>query len=261
MLLAIDVGNSETVLGLFDGDRLCHQWRVTSFPRCTGDELFVLLHALLTSEGRATGDVTAMAVCSVVPEISSAYRKLGERMHGTGPLFIGLATVPDLPILNLDPASVGADRLANAVGARELHGSPAIVVDLGTATTYDVLSPKGEYAGGVIAPGILTSAQALFQRGARLARVEVRPPDRVVGRTTEESMQAGIFLSAVGAIDSLVRAIIAEQGFPPDVPVVATGGLAAPVARAAETITAVDESLTLSGIRLVWERNRAGGGS
>jgi len=253
MLLAIDVGNSETVLGLFEGERLRHQWRVTSFPRCTGDELFALLHALLASVDRTPAVVTGIAVCSVVPELSSAYRSLGQRLHGEDPLLVGHETVPDLPILNLDPASVGADRLANAVGVRRAYGSPAIVVDLGTATTFDVVSAKGEYVGGVIAPGVLTSAQALFQRGARLPRVEVRPPLRVVGRTTEESMQAGIFLSAVGGIDSLVRAIVEEQGFPPGLPVVATGGLAGSISEASKTITAVDAALTLNGVRLVWE--------
>jgi type III pantothenate kinase len=202
--------------------------------------------------------VTGLAVCSVVPELSSAYRSLGHRLLDEPPLLVEPATVPDLPVLALDPASVGADRLANAVAVRSLHGAPAIVVDLGTATTYDVVSAKGEYAGGVIVPGILTAAQALFQRGARLARVEVKRPERVVGRTTEESIQAGIFLSAVGGIDSLVRAIIHEQGFPPDVPVVATGGLAELVSGEAETITAVDPALTLTGVRLVWETNRGG---
>jgi type III pantothenate kinase len=254
MLLAVDVGNSETVVGLFQNDDLEHYWRLTSLPRATEDELSVLLHALLTGKGWEVVDLTGMAVCSVVPEVVPAYRKLGAQMLGRDPLVIDHEAVPDLPILNHDPATVGADRLANAVAVIETYGAPAIVVDLGTATTFDVVSRDREYAGGVISPGISTSANALFQRGARLARVEIRKPSHVVGRSTEESMQSGIFFGAVGGIDSLVRAVVEEQGFDPGLPVVATGGLASAVAGASETITNVDETLTLTGIRLIWDR-------
>jgi type III pantothenate kinase len=254
MLLAVDVGNSETVVGLFAGDRLAHYWRLTSLPRATEDELSVLLHALLASQGKERRDVSGVAVSSVVPEVVPAYRKLGVQILGRDPLVIDHQAVPDLAILNHDPATVGADRLANAVAVMAGYGVPAIVVDLGTATTFDVVNRKREYAGGVIAPGITTAANALFQRGARLAKVEVRKPAHVVGRSTEESMQSGIFFGAVGGVDSLVRAIVKEQGFDPGLPVVATGGLASAVAEASETITHVDETLTLTGIRLLWER-------
>lgn len=256
MLLAVDVGNSETVVGLFQKDRLDHFWRLTSLPRATEDELSVLLHALLSTRGRAGSDLDGIAVSSVVPDVVPAYRKLGVKTLGHEPLIIDHQAVPSLLILNHDPATVGADRLANAVAVIETHGAPAIVVDLGTATTFDVVGRKGEYAGGVISPGIATSANALFQRGARLAKVEIRKPAHVVGRSTEESMQSGIFFGAVGGVDSLVRAVIKEQRFDPKLPVVATGGLASAVAEASETITHVDETLTLTGIRLIWEQQQ-----
>lgn len=255
MLLAVDVGNTETSLGLYAGRDLVHDWRLASSPRQTGDELGVLLHALLASVDRRLADVTDIAVSTVVPGLIAAYRRLGERLLGKEPLIIDHRSVPGLRILNMDPASVGADRLVNAVAATELYGRPSIVVDLGTATTLDVIGPQGEYAGGVIAPGILTAANALFERGARLARVEIKLPDRVVGRSTEECMQSGIFYGAVFSVDGLVRAIFREQGFAAGTPVIATGGLAGAIQAASETITRVDPTLTLTGIRMVWERS------
>ena len=162
MLLAVDVGNSETSFGLFDGEALVHHWRLTTSPRQTGDELLVLLHALLASEGGSQRDVKHMALCCVVPELVLAYHALGRRLLEREILVVDHTTVPYLEILNLDPASVGADRLVNAVAAAKFHGAPSIIVDLGTATTFDVIGKKGEYMGGVIAPGILTAASALF---------------------------------------------------------------------------------------------------
>jgi type III pantothenate kinase len=253
MLLAVDVGNSETSFGLFDGKKLLRHWRLTSSPRQTRDELFVLLHALLRSAGRDEHEVTDVAVSCVVPELIPAYRGMGELLGSQRTLIIDHRTIPDLEILNLDPATVGADRLVNAVAAAKLYGKPSIVVDLGTATTLDVIGSRGEYAGGVISPGILTAAGALFARGARLSRVEVKAPPRVVGRTTEESMQSGIFLGAVFAVDGLVQAIMKEQGFPSGTPVVATGGLASAVKEASKFITAVDLDLTLLGIQIIYE--------
>ena len=254
MLLAIDVGNTETLVGLFREAELAGQWRLTTAPRQTGDELSVVIHALLGAFGHDPGAVTGIAVSSVVPDLVPAYRRLGTRMTGREAFVIDHRAVPDLPILYHDPDTVGADRLVNAVAVIETYGKPAIVVDLGTATTFDVVNARGEYAGGVIAPGIATSANALFQRGARLARVELKRPERVVGRSTVESMQAGIFFGAVGGVDALVRAILREEGMPAGAPVVATGGFAPMVGEASETITHVDETLTVRGIRLVWER-------
>jgi type III pantothenate kinase len=252
MFLAVDVGNTETSIGLFSGIDLEEHWRLTSSPRQTGDELGVLLHMLLASVDRKPAEITGIAVSSVVPGLVPAYRRLGEKILGREPLIIDHRAIPYLKILHLDPASVGADRLVNAVAAAELHGRPSVVVDLGTATTFDVIGPEGEYVGGVIAPGIITAAGALSERGARLPRVEIKAPSRVVGKSTEESMQAGIFFGAVYAVDGLVRAILKEQGFPADTPVIATGGLALAIQSASETITVVDPTLT--GIRIVWER-------
>ena len=254
MLLAIDVGNSETLVGLFREVELLSQWRLTSNPRQTGDELYVVIHALLEAFGHHAGQVTGVAVSSVVPDLVPPCRELGRRLTGRDAFLIDHRAVPYLPILYHDPESVGADRLVNAVAVMESHGKPAIVVDLGTATTFDVVNAKGEYAGGAIAAGIATSAGALFQRGARLARVELKRPEHVVGRSTAESVQAGLFYGTVGGVDALVRAIIREEGFPEGIPVVATGGFAAMVAEASETIGEVDETLTVRGIRLVWER-------
>lgn len=258
MLLAIDVGNSQTVAGLFAGSELKADWRVTTRAAQTGDELAVLVRALLASAGVAVGEIRGVAVSSVVPALTPEYRRVGERLFGRAAFVIDHRTVPDLRVAVPDPASVGADRLVNAIAARETYGAPVIVVDLGTATTFDVVDARGDYVGGAIAPGVGTAADALFQRGARLAKVEVRRPDRVVGRTTEESLQSGIYYSAVGGVDALVRRIIDEMGFPAGVPVVATGGLAAMAAASSTSITAVDEHLTLRGIRLVWERVETG---
>lgn len=257
MLLAVDVGNSETVVGLFEGQTLLLHWRLTSSPRQTGDELAVMIHSLLYSAGHRPEAVDAMVVSSVVPELMPAYRAVGERLFRRPPLLVDHAAVPELDILYHDPASVGADRLVNALAVIDGYGAPAIVVDLGTATTLDVIDDRGRYAGGVITPGVGTAASALFQRGARLARVEIKRPGHVVGRTTEESMQSGIFYGAVGAVDTLVRKIVHEQKMDPALPVVATGGLAGAIASASETITAVDETLTLTGLRLAWERHAA----
>jgi type III pantothenate kinase len=253
MLLAVDVGNSETLVALFAGDRLAHSWRLTSSPRQTGDEIAVLVNVLLGSTGRRAEALSGIAVSSVVPGLTAEYRRVAERLLGRPPFILDHRTA-GVPVLYLDPASVGPDRLANAIGVLDRHRGPAIVVDLGTATTFDVVTARGEYAGGVIAPGVATAANALFQRGARLAPVEIRRPERVVGRTTEEAMQAGIFFGAVGGVDALVRAILREQGFGPQTPVVATGGLAPLIAEASETLTEVDPALTVNGLRLAWER-------
>lgn len=258
MLLALDVGNTETSVGLFDGADLRRHWRLTTLAGHTGDEIGVTLHALLASEGIAAEAVTGMAVSTVVPDLVAAYRGVGRRLLGTEPLVIDHTTVPGLRIRHLDPATVGPDRLVNAVAVTAGYGSPALVVDLGTATTVDVIGQDGDYLGGLIAPGITTAADALFRAGARLARVEIKAPAHVVGRSTEECMQSGIFYGAVGAVDAMVRRVVKEQGFPADVPVVATGGLAGSIRDASETITAVDPALTLTGIRLVWETAAAG---
>jgi type III pantothenate kinase len=252
MLLAIDIGNSQTVVGLFEGDRIRSQWRLTSQMTRTADELALQLRALLAEEGLAPGAVTRFAVASVVPGLTPEYRRVGEELFRTPTVVIDGTTDTGIPLLVPDPRSVGPDRIVNLVGALARHGAPAVVVDLGTATTFDALDTEGAYVGGAIAPGIGISAEALFQRGARLARVELMAPDRVIGRTTEEHLQSGIFFGAVGQIDEIVRRIRAEMGGTPRV--IATGGLAEVVAAHSATIDVVDPDLTLHGIRLVEER-------
>jgi type III pantothenate kinase len=250
-LLAVDVGNSDTVVGLFTGAELAGFWRFTSRP-ATADELGLQLDALSRAHRwpRALGAV----LCSVAPVLTLPWVRALERVIGGPPVEVSSATAAGLPIQYHDRTAVGADRIANAVAARTLYGTPAIVVDLGTATTFDCISRQGAYLGGVIAPGVATSAEELFRRAARLPRVELRRPSRALGRTTEESLQAGVLWGAAGQVDALVRRLALEMKGTPAV--IATGGLAAIVAPECETINRVDEALTLKGMRLIWEEAR-----
>jgi len=253
-LIAVDVGNSETVVGLFRREELATHWRLTS-GRATADEVSLTLDALLR---RADGDAASpgfrpgAVLCSVAPSLTLAWAEALERLSGAPPVEVSSETVRDLPIRYHDKSSVGADRIANAVAVRALYGTPAIVVDLGTATTFDCISSEGEYLGGVIAPGVMTSAEELFRRAARIPRVELRRPERVLGRATQESLQAGVVWGAAGQVDALVRRLTLEMRGTPHV--IATGGLAAFIAPECETINVVDEWLTLKGLRLIWEQ-------
>jgi type III pantothenate kinase len=253
MLLAIDTGNTHTVLGLFDGDRLAADWRLATRKGETADELGALLRALFAAEGLDPSSVDGVIVSSVVPDWNGILQATARRTFGRDALFVAPGIKTGLPILYENPHEVGADRIVNAVAAVQRFGAPVIVLDFGTATTFDVVSPKGEYLGGVIAPGLGISAEALFQRAARLMRVDVKKPARIIGRTTEESVQSGLFHGYVALVEGVVKRLRAELAV--DAPVVATGGLA-PVFHAELTfLTAVDPHLTLTGLRLVWERN------
>lgn len=250
-LLAVDVGNSDTVVGLFSGRELTGFWRFTS-RAVTTDEVALRLDAL----GRAhrwPRDLGAV-LCSVVPALTLPWLAALERLSGRPAVEVSAATAKSLPVRYHDRSAVGADRIANAVAARALYGVPAIVVDLGTATTFDCISAQGAYLGGAIAPGVATSAEELFRRAARLPRVELRRPARALGRTTEESLQAGVLWGAAGQVDALVRRLALEMKGTPAV--IATGGLAAIVAPECETINRVDEALTLKGMRIIWEDAR-----
>ena len=254
-LLVVDLGNSETVLGLFTGERLTSHWRVGSRPR-TADEVALLIRSL---SGREAGDPAARrsVLCSVVPTQTRDFAAALEAVTGHPPLVVDHRTVRDLPVRYHDPAVVGPDRLANAVAARSLYGVPAVVVDLGTATTFDVVGPRGDYVGGAIAPGVITSSEELFRRAARLSRVELELPERAIGRNTQESLQAGILLGTAGMVDGLVKRIARELGDGKGARkphVIATGGLAHIVAPACETVDRVDEWLTLQGLRLIHEQ-------
>ncbi|HEY2325973.1 MAG TPA: type III pantothenate kinase [Gaiellaceae bacterium] len=250
MLLAIDVGNTQTVLGLFDGERLTEQFRLGTDRSNTADELMVVLRAFVEFE-RLDGIV----LCSSVPPLVREYEAFAERWAGVELLVLGPGVPTGVPIRYDDPREVGADRIANTVAARERHGAPAVVVDFGTSTNFDVVNAAGEFAGGVLAPGVEISMDALFSRAARLPRVPFAAPETVISQTTVAALQSGLVYGFAGQVDAIVDRIREELGAP-DAPVVATGGLADLIAPHSRTITAVDPELTLHGLRLVWERNK-----
>jgi type III pantothenate kinase len=253
MLLAVDVGNTHTVLGLFRGNRLESDWRVATRKDATPDETGVVWRALFREAGVDPGAVSGMIVSSVVPDLNGVLERTGAEYFGVSPLFVEPGIRTGLPILYDNPQEVGADRIVNAVAAVARYGAPVLILDFGTATTLDVVSPKGEYLGGVIAPGLGISAEALFSHAARLSRVDVRRPSRVIGRNTEESVQAGLFHGYAALVEGLVRRIRTELGH--DAKVVATGGLAQVFQTELPFLDAVDPDLTLEGLRLLWEKN------
>lgn len=255
MLLAIDVGNTEVTLGLFDRDRLIRSIRLNSESRRTADEveIFIRLAFPELAGPRVRAGTHGAIVGSVVPGQTPIFMEVASRLTGGIPLEVTAATAARVKIEYRDPNSAGADRIANAVAAFDRYGAPAIVVDFGTATTFDVLLKGRRYRGGVIAPGILTGAEHLVHRAARLSAFELKPPPHVVGRSTEESLQSGVFYGAVGQVDTIVRKIAAEENI--KAKVIATGGLAASIAAHSETIEEVDADLTLHGLRLIFARH------
>ena len=254
MLLTIDVGNTNTVLGVFEGASLLAHWRLTTRREQTADEYGILVRNLFSNSGLDPARIDAVALASVVPPLTPVLVELARESLGHDPLVIGPGVETGVPILYEPPGDVGADRIVNAVAAFTAYGGPVIVVDFGTATTFDVITRKGEYLGGVICPGIGVSADALFQRAARLPRVDVRRPAGVVGRSTVGSIQSGLYYGYAAMCEGLLARIRAELGEP--VRVVATGGLAGTLAADIPSIDAVDPVLTLTGLRLIWERNQ-----
>jgi type III pantothenate kinase len=254
VLLAIDVGNTNTVLGVFEGARLLQSWRIETSHTRTGDEYGILVRQLFTLTGVDHAKVHAVAVSSVVPPMAFTLRQMSLRYFEVEPLFVGPGVKTGMPILYENPREVGADRVVNAVAAFEKWKSALIVVDFGTATTFDAVTPKGEYLGGAICPGVSISMEALFRSASKLPRVEFQRPPHVVGRNTVHSMQAGLVYGYVGLVDGLCARMADELGTRPKV--VATGGLASLIAGISTAITEVDDQLTLDGLRIIHERNR-----
>jgi type III pantothenate kinase len=273
MLLAIDVGNTNTVLGLYrldgtagspatglgrGGDEkpaLAAHWRITTHRTQTVDEYGVFFVKLFEMKGLAPSQVTHIIISSVVPPLDSTLREVCQEYFHLQPLFVEPGIKTGMPVLQDNPADLGADRLVNSIAAFERYGGPCIVVDFGTATTFDVISAKGEYIGGAIAPGLGLSADALFTRAARLSRVDIKRPPQAIGYNTVTHLQSGLYYGYIGLVDGILERIIAELGEKPKV--VATGGLARQIAEDSRYIAEIDDMLTLDGLLILFERNRA----
>jgi type III pantothenate kinase len=253
-LLAVDVGNTNTVIGVFAGSELVSHWRIQTVAGRTSDEYAVLVKTLLDLEGAQWNTIDAGIISSVVPPAVFGLQQFFKRHCRGAALVVGPGIKTGMPILYENPREVGADRIVNAVAAFEELRSGCIVVDFGTATTWDVVTPKGEYLGGVIAPGIQISAEALYEHAAKLPRVELARPGKVVARNTVASMQAGLVYGYAGMVDTLVERIRAEVDYPARC--IATGGLAPLIATETKTIEATDELLTLKGLRILFQRNQ-----
>ncbi|MCL1893264.1 MAG: type III pantothenate kinase [Holophagaceae bacterium] len=258
LLLAVDVGNTNIVLGVFDltqgqSSPLMHSWRIATTRERTADEYGLMFQELLRHQGKDLSQVSEMVFGSVVPPLHPVLETCSQRYFNTHPLWVEPGVDIILKVAIDHPNELGADRIANCVGAIEMHGTPAITVDLGTATTFDIVNNKCEYIGGLILPGIKIAAEALFQRAAKLPRVEIVKPLGIVGRNTIQAMQAGLYYGCIGQIDGILERLIAE--FPGAV-VVATGGLAKTVGKESKYINHVESDLTLNGLRSIWYRNR-----
>jgi len=253
MLLVLDVGNTNTTLGVYDGPTLTHSWRLTSERQRTVDEYGIMCRTLLELAGLDFSAIDAIAISSVVPPLDFTLFKMAQVYFHLEPLFVRAANA-GIPVLYDDPNEVGADRIVNSVAALTKYGAPCIVVDFGTATTFDVISRAGEYLGGIICPGIQISADALFQRAARLRNTEIRRPEKLIGTNPTSSIQSGLYYGNIALVDGLLERMIEELG--PDTRVIATGGLAPLISRGSRLIETSDPDITLEGLRIIYDRNR-----
>jgi len=255
MLLAIDIGNTGTTLGVFEGEELCATWHTSTVIHHTADEYAALLLNLLRYQGLDTSDIKEIALCSVVPPLTATFGELFQQYFGISPLVVGAGVKTGVRIRMDNPREVGADRIVNAAAAHHLYGGPIIIVDLGTATTFDTVSQEGDYLGGAIAPGIVIAAEAMFQRAAMLPRVELARPSRAIGTNTIAAMQSGLVFGYVGLVEGMVARIQKELGR--KTKVVATGGYAELIAKETTIIDVVNPNLTLIGLRLIYQINKA----
>jgi type III pantothenate kinase len=257
MLLVLEVGNTNTSIGVFDGQRLLASWRLTSRREQTADEYGVFIQTLLSTRGLEAANITGIAISNVVPPVQRTLEWMSEGYFGIEPFTVQPGVNVALPLAVDNPREVGSDRVANAVAALARYAPPLIVVDFGTATNFDCVNARGEFVGGAIAPGMATAAEALVSRAARLFRVELVRPATAIGRNTATNMQSGVVFGYAGLVDGLVRRIRAELA--PDAKVIATGGLAPQMAEVAESIQIVEPNLRLEGVRLIWERAQGRG--
>lgn len=255
MLLVLDVGNTNTTLGVYEGATLTHSWRLTSERQRTVDEYGIMCRTLLQLAGLDSSAIDGIAISSVVPPLDFTLYKMAEIYFQIQPLFVN-ASNAGIPVLYDDPREVGADRIVNAVAALSRYGSPCIVVDFGTATTFDAISRTGEYLGGIIYPGIQISADALFQRAARLRNTEIRRPEQLIGTNPTASIQSGLYYGNIALVDGVLKKMVEELG--PDTRVVATGGLAPLISRGSALIERVDADITLEGLRIIYDRSSTG---
>jgi len=254
MLLAVDIGNTDTTLGVFEGDKLHTAWHMATDIRRMVDEYAALLLNLLQHKGLDISDIKEVALCSVVPPLIATFEQLFQRYFHISPLVVGAGVKTGVRVRMDNPREVGADRIVNAVAAHRLYGGPIIIVDLGTATTFDTVSKEGDYLGGAIAPGIVTAAETLFTRAAMLPRVELLHPKQAIGTNTIAAMQSGIIFGYVGLIEGIVARIQQELG--EKAKVVATGGFAEVIAKETKVIDEVNPDLTLLGLRLIYLMNK-----